>query len=133
MRAPAESFEIVATVPVVLDENGADPAADRLRGLFARFIGGMGPRGRNFHFNALARMGNEEVVTRVRDLWLQGRTAEAAAAVPTALIEQVALIGPAAKIREELAEWRRSPVTTLLVHLPPEVAALRQVAELVLG
>jgi len=133
VRVPDPGFEIVATVPVVLDERGADDAADRLRGLFARFIGGMGPRGRNFHFDALARLGNQEVVTRVRDLWLEGHTAEAAAAVPTGLIEQVALVGPAAKIREELAAWRASAVTTLLVHVPLEETALRQVAELVLG
>ena len=78
-------------------------------------------------------MGYEEVATRVRDLWLAGRVREAAAAIPTPMIEQVALIGPPAKIREELAEWRRSLLTTLLVHLPPDPAALRRVAEIVLG
>jgi F420-dependent oxidoreductase-like protein len=56
----------------------------------------------------------------------------AAAAIPTAMIEQVALIGPASKIRDELVEWRRSLLTTLLVHVTPEPAVLRQVAELVL-
>ena len=48
------------------------------------------------------------------------------------MIEQVALIGPAPKIRDELVEWRRSLPTTLLVHVTPEPAVLRQVAELVL-
>jgi alkanesulfonate monooxygenase SsuD/methylene tetrahydromethanopterin reductase-like flavin-dependent oxidoreductase (luciferase family) len=110
-----------------------EAAADRLRGLFARFIGGMGPRGRNFHFNALARMGYEGAATRVRDLWLEGRTAEAAAAVPTAMIEAVALIGPPAKIREELPQWRGSLLTTLLVSVPPDLGGLRRVAELLLS
>ncbi len=58
---------------------------------------------------------------------------ESAAAVPTAMIEQVALIGPAPKSRDELVEWRRSLLTTLLVHVTPDPAVLRQVAELVLG
>jgi hypothetical protein len=78
-------------------------------------------------------MGYESVATQVRELWTAGRTREAAAAIPTAVVEQVALIGPAAKIREELAEWRRSLLTTLLVHVRPEVTAVRQVAEIVLG
>jgi F420-dependent oxidoreductase-like protein len=131
-RARAEDFEIVGTVPVVVGDD-VEAAAGRLRGLFARFIGGMGPAGRNFHYNAFVRMGYEEVATRVRDLWLGGRTGEAAAAIPTAMIEAVALIGPAAKIREELSVWRRSLLTTLVAHVPPEPAALRQVAEIVLG
>jgi alkanesulfonate monooxygenase SsuD/methylene tetrahydromethanopterin reductase-like flavin-dependent oxidoreductase (luciferase family) len=131
-RAAEADFEIVATVPLIVDED-VETAAGRLRGLFARFIGGMGPRGRNFHYDAFARMGYEEVATRVRDLWLEGRAQESAAAVPTAMIEQVALIGPAPKIRDELVEWRRSLLTTLLVHVTPEPAVLRQVAELVLG
>ena len=121
----------LATVPLIVDDD-VEAAADRLRGLFARFIGGMGPRGRNFHYNAFVRMGYEEIATRVRDLWLEGRAEESAAAIPTAMIEQVALIGPAPKIRDELVEWRRSLPTTLLVHVTPEPAVLRQVAELVL-
>jgi F420-dependent oxidoreductase-like protein len=131
-RAPESDFEVVGTVPVVLDDD-VETAAGRLRPLFARFIGGMGAPGRNFHYNAFVRMGFEGVATRVRDLWLAGRAQEAAAAIPTAVIETVALIGPPAKIREELPAWRRSLLTTLLVHVPPEPAALRRVAELVLG
>jgi len=131
-RARAEDFEILGTVPVIIDDD-VEAAAGRLRELFARFIGGMGPSGRNFHYNAFVRMGYEEVATRVRDLWLARRTLEAAAAIPTAMIEAVALIGPPAKIREELSAWRRSLLTTLVVHVPPEVTALRQVAEIVLG
>jgi F420-dependent oxidoreductase-like protein len=128
----AEGFEIAGTVPLVLDDD-LEAAAGRLRPLFARFMGGMGSAGRNFHYDAFVRMGYEEVATRVRDLWLGGRIREAAAAIPTVLIEQVALIGPAAKIREELAEWRRSLLTTLLVSLPPDPVTLRRVAEIVLG
>jgi F420-dependent oxidoreductase-like protein len=131
-RAATADFEIVVTAPLIVDAD-VEAAADRLRGLFARFIGGMGPRGRNFHYNAFVRMGYEGIAARVRDLWVEGHPEEAAAAIPTAMIEQVALIGPPAKIREELTVWRRSLLSTLLVHVPPEPAVLRQVAELVLG
>ena len=131
-RAATEDFEIVGAVPVILDHD-VEAAADQLRPLLARFIGGMGPAGRNFHFNAFVRMGYEDVATRGRDGWIGGRPRDAAAAIPTAVIEQVSLIGPAAKIREELPEWRASLLTTLLVHIPTDPAALRRVAEIVLG
>jgi hypothetical protein len=49
------------------------------------------------------------------------------------MIEQVALIGPAAKIREELPHWRRSLLTTMLVHVPIDGPSLREAAEVLLG
>jgi hypothetical protein len=66
-------------------------------------------------------------------LWGQGQYEEAAAAIPTWVIEQLALIGPPGKIRDDLAVWRASLVTTLLVYVPLRTPILRQVAELVLG
>jgi hypothetical protein len=43
----------------------------------------------------------------------------------------MALIGPREKIREDLARWRESIVTTLLIS--GDSATLRAAAELVLG
>jgi F420-dependent oxidoreductase-like protein len=131
-RRSAEEFEILGTVPVVLRED-VDGAMDSLRRLFTRFVGPMGARGRNFHFEAWVRMGYEEVAVRVRDLWLAGRPEDAAAAIPASVIDELALVGPAPRIRERLADWRRSLVTTLLVHVPLDLRTLREVAELVLG
>jgi len=51
--------------------------------------------------------------------------------VPRRLIEEMALIGPREKIRDELARWRESLVTTLLIS--GDAATLRTAAELVLG
>ena len=51
--------------------------------------------------------------------------AEAAAAVPTRLVEQIALIGPADKIRHDLEAWRESLVTTLLVGGDPATITTR--------
>lgn len=51
--------------------------------------------------------------------------------MPTKLVEELALIGPADKIRHDLEVWRESPVTTILIAGPAE--RLRQAAELVLG
>ena len=129
VRRAGEDFEVIGAVPMVLHDD-TEAAADQLRPLFASFIG---PAGRNFHARAIARMGHEDIVTRVGKLWSEGDHREAAAAIPTWLVERLALIGPPGKIREELPAWRNSLLTTLLVHVPPRPQALRQVAELILG
>jgi hypothetical protein len=75
-------------------------------------------------------MGYEEDVAKIQELYLGGQKQEAAAAVPTKLIEQLTLIGPKDKVRHELDAWRDSIVTTLLIGGDPET--LRTAAELVL-
>jgi F420-dependent oxidoreductase-like protein len=129
VRRLDEDFEVIGAVPMILHDD-TEAAADQLRPVFASFIG---PAGRNFHARAIARMGHEDIVARVGKLWNEGSLREAAAAIPTWLVEQLALIGPPGKVREELPAWRDSLLTTLLVHVPPRPQALRQVAELVLG
>jgi hypothetical protein len=78
----------------------------------------MGPRGRNFYNDYAKRMGYEEAATRIQELYLAGDRAAAAAAVPEELIDAVALIGPAARIRDRLEAWkeagRRGHVGSLL-------------------
>ena len=76
-------------------------------------------------------MGFEADVDKIKELYLSGNKQEAAAAVPRALIEQLALIGPPDKLRHDLEPWRDSIVTTLLVA--GDAATLRTAAEVVLG
>jgi F420-dependent oxidoreductase-like protein len=129
-RRMPDSFEIACTVPFIPGDD-VDACASLVKPFLALYIGGMGAWGRNFHFDAVARLGYEEVATRVQDLYLDGRKQEAAALIPTALVEEIALVGPAAKLKEELAAWERSLVGTILIS--GDVALLRQAAELVLG
>ena len=128
-RAPAD-FEVCATVPLIVGDD-LEAAADMLRPFYALYFGGMGARGANFHANVPIRMGYEREVAEIQELYLDGKKAEAGAKVPTALIEELSLIGPREKIRDELARWRESVVTTLLVS--GDAATLRAAAELVLG
>ena len=51
----------------------------------------------------------------IQDLYLAGRKEEAEAAVPDALVDEVALCGPRERIRERLGEWSSSGITTMLV------------------
>ena len=74
----------------------------------------MGARGRNFYFDLACRYGYEEAAVRLQELYLAGRRPEAEAAVPDALVDEVALCGPPERIRERLAPWRAAGVTTLI-------------------
>jgi F420-dependent oxidoreductase-like protein len=129
-RRTAGEFEVAATVPLIITDD-VEAAADALRPMYALYFGGMGARGTNFHANVAIRMGYEAEVARIQELYLGGHKDQAAAAVPTKLLEKLTLIGPADKIRHDLEAWRDSSVTTLLVGGDP--ATLRTVAELVLG
>jgi F420-dependent oxidoreductase-like protein len=129
-RRSAADFEVAATVPLIVTDD-IEGAANMLRPFYALYFGGMGAKGANFHANVPIRMGYEKEVAEIQDLYLSGKKDEAGAKIPTALIEQLSLIGPPAKIRDDLEAWRESVVTTLLVS--GDADTIRAAAELVLG
>jgi F420-dependent oxidoreductase-like protein len=128
-RHTQATFEIACLVPILIADT-VEAAADMYRPVLALYIGGMGAREVNFHNNVFARMGYEGDAKVIQDLYLEGKKAEAAAAVPTQLVEDVALVGPREKIRDDLEMWRESVVTTMIVS--GASSQLRDIAELVL-
>ena len=92
-RRRRDDFEVLAFAPTVLADD-VEAAADAFRPYLALYIGGMGAKDMNFHFDVFARMGYEAEARRIQDLYLDGRKDEAAAAVPTAMVEDIALVGP---------------------------------------
>jgi len=126
----ASRFEVACGVTIVPGDD-AERCADRVRPFIALYAGGMGARGANFHFEVFARMGWEAEATKIQELYLAGRKDEAAASVPLAMVEDVALVGPIDKIRDELARWRETCITTMLVSGPSSVLGLY--ADLILG
>jgi F420-dependent oxidoreductase-like protein len=129
-RHGPDDFDVAATVPLIVDDD-VERAADSLRPFYALYLGGMGAKSVNFHANVAIRMGYEEAVREIQDLYLDGHKDQAAAKVPTRLIEELSLIGSPDKIRSELDAWRESIVTTMLISGGPD--QLRTAAELVLG
>jgi F420-dependent oxidoreductase-like protein len=129
-RRKAEEFEVAATVPFIVSDD-VEAASDALRPFYALYLGGMGAKAVNFHANVAIRMGYEREVDEIQDLYLGGKKDEAAAKVPRKLIDEMSLVGPREKIRDDLEKWRESIVTTLLVS--GDAATLRGAAELVLG
>ena len=96
------------------------------------YIGGMGAKGQNYHTKLMARMGFEEEAYRIQDLFFEGKRDEAIAAVPDSFADEISLVGPEGRIKARLEEWRKSPITSLLISArSPE--ALRQAADIVLG
>jgi F420-dependent oxidoreductase-like protein len=128
-RRSADDFEVIAFCPVVVSDD-VEKAADLYRPMLALYIGGMGAKEANFHFDVFVRMGFGAEAAKVQDLYLDGHKQDAAAAIPTGLVEKVALIGPKEKIRDELEAWKASMATTLLIA--GGVDTLRLMAELVL-
>ncbi|MFN8037394.1 MAG: LLM class F420-dependent oxidoreductase [Acidimicrobiia bacterium] len=126
-RRSFDDFEVAATVPVIFHDD-VEEAADFLRPVLALYIGGMGAREVNFHANVYARMGYEKEVAEIQDLYLAGKKDEAMARVPQSLIEETSLIGPKEKIRDDLARWEESVVTTILLYGDAET--LRTMAEI---
>ncbi len=127
-RHTAESFEVAVSVTAVIDDD-VEAAADRIRPLLALYIGGMGAVEANFHRNMFLRLGYEQECDKITELYLSGRKEEAIAQVSTAMVEEVALIGPKAKIADDLAAWQAT-IATSLVLMGADLPTLRTLAEL---
>ena len=102
---------------------------DALKPSVALYMGGMGAAEMNFHNQVFIRMGYEEVAVKVQELYLAGKKDEATALIPDELVEDLHIIGTPAEVKDKVAAWEDTGVTTLLVslHTPEEV---RRAAEL---
>ena len=128
-------FDVAPTISVVV---GDDLAACRLpvKMHLALYIGGMGAREKNFYNRYARDMGYEAEAIAIQDLFLSGRKEEAVAAVPDALVDEIALVGPLGRIRERAAAWRelgrQGRVGTLILGMqqPEHLAAI---ADILLG
>ena len=124
--SPVERFEVTATVPAVLGDD-VEQAADAVKPFIALYAGGMGARGVNYHRDALARLGYADALDEIPAHFLAGDRDRAAAAVPTELVRDVALVGTPDDLRAQLAAWKGAAVTTMLLQTDPR--GLVKVAE----
>ena len=123
-----EGWDLAAHVPVVVTDDVA-AGRDFLKPLLALYVGGMGAKGQNFYTRLAERYGYADAAAEIQDLYLAGKKNEAIAAVPDALVDEVALVGDRARIGDRLAAFRDCGVGTLILQArQPE--ALRLLAEL---
>jgi len=128
-RAAKAGFDIMPSTSVVVGDD-VNACRARVKSNVALYVGGMGARGKNFYNELARRYGYEDAATTIQDLYLAGKKAEAEAAVPDALVDEVALCGPRERIRERLAEWKSAGITTLMLR--GDLTAVRTMAELAL-
>lgn len=127
-------FDVAPYVRVAM---GPDLQAcrDTLKPELALYIGGMGARSKNFYNDVTRQLGYEEAAVKIQDAFLGGRRAEAMAAVPDALVDEVSLVGSPERIKDRLQAWkaagRTHEVRSMLLS-GANVEALRVVAEAVL-
>jgi F420-dependent oxidoreductase-like protein len=130
LRNLRPGFDIACTVTVSMHDDLAQ-ALLPIKWALGFYIGGMGAEQKNFHLNLIGRLGFGDAAAKVQKLFLAGDRAGAVAAVPDRLADEISLAGSAARIRDRLQAWKKSPVTTILAGTR-DVAALRVLAETLL-
>lgn len=132
-----ESLANFDVAPFVRLRMGEDLAAcrDSLRPELALYIGGMGARAKNFYNDFARRLGYEAAAAKIQDLYLAGHKKDAEAAVPDALIDEICLVGPPARIKDRMQAWKQlaSDHRVGTINLGgATIDALRVIAEAVL-
>jgi F420-dependent oxidoreductase-like protein len=125
-----QGFEIIYPMQMQITDD-LDAGRLEVKRSLALYVGGMGARDSNFHNALVVRLGYGAAAKTIQDLYLDGKKAEAVAAVPDELVDEIALVGPRDRIKARLAAWEESAVTGLLVW-PRSDADLAAFAELVL-
>lgn len=110
-----KNFDIVAGCTVAVGDNVKMLLAMQ-KPVLALYMGGMGAREKNFHNEMAVKYGYGDAAARIQELYLAGRKAEAADAVPDELCDEMSLVGPAARIKERYRAWDDAGVTTMLVQ-----------------
>jgi F420-dependent oxidoreductase-like protein len=109
-----KDFDTVATCNVIITDDVKAGLAATKPGT-ALYVGGMGARGKNFYNELATRYGYGEAAAKIQDLYLSGRKAEAEAAVPDEMADEMSLVGPVERIRERYKAWADAGVGTLLI------------------
>ena len=129
-----ENFALAPFCRVVVNDDLA-AARDGLRDYFALYIGGMGARDKNFYNDHAVALGYPDAAREIQDHFLARRRAEAAAAVPDRMIDELALVGPATRIKDRLEDWKdaaKGNRIDTLINVGPTPESLRVLAEAVL-
>ena len=105
-----ETFEIqagAAVDPHRRQRRRRQAALQRQKMGIALYVGGMGHSTMNFHNQHMVEQGYGDAAARIQELFLEGRKDEAAAAVPDDYVDERALVGPPARIKDALPRLGR--------------------------
>lgn len=107
-------LDVMVSAPFAITDE-PESALDGHRHALALYIGGMGAKEKNFSNALVRRYGYDAEAEVIQQLYLSGRKAEAAAAVPADLVRDTCLVGPVGYLRDRLAVYAAAGVTTLQV------------------
>jgi F420-dependent oxidoreductase-like protein len=129
-----KDFDLAPFVRIAMGDD-LDACRRTIKDFLALYIGGMGARGKNFYNDYACRLGYAEVAKKIQDLYLSGDKAAAIELVPDTLVDACSLVGPEARIREQLKTWKAAGAaghigTMIVTATTPQ--ALRVVAEEIL-
>ena len=111
---PSSEFDLIASCAVVITDD-VQGALSFIKPGLALYIGGMGARGKNFYNDLACRYGFEAAAKEIQDLFLDGKKAEAIAAVPDELADATCLVGSKERIAERYEAWKQSPCSVMLL------------------
>ncbi|MDF1602566.1 LLM class F420-dependent oxidoreductase [Nocardioides sp. YIM 152315] len=124
-------FEIAATCHLQVVDSAEEKAAvlDAMRPFVSLYMGGMGAKEANFHNQVFVRMGYEDLAAEVQKLYLGGEKDRATALIPDELVDDMHIVGTAGEVKERVAQWEETGVTTLLLSCR-SADEVRSIAEL---
>lgn len=131
LRHAKPGFQIAQLVIVNITDD-VEAGLMPIKASLAFYVGGMGARKANFHKELMARMGFEAEAERIQQLFFEGKREEAIAVVPSQFADEISLVGSVERIRDRLAAWRETPITTMLLATQ-DVNVMRTMAELVVS
>src|SRR5438270_7144310 len=109
-----DDFRICPSVNVMISDD-VESARNAMRPLLALYVGGMGSREQNFYNRLVSSYGFEAAAKQVQDLYLDGKRADAMAALPDELIDMVSITGTRDSARERIRAYRDAGIETLIV------------------
>ena len=111
-----DPLQVVAGGMVAIGEGPETKALlDFARPLFALYVGGMGAKGRNFYNDLACQYGYEKEAEQIQEMYLGGHKRDAEALVPLEWLEAANLVGPESYVKERIAAFAESGVTSLNV------------------
>ncbi|MCY4652838.1 MAG: LLM class flavin-dependent oxidoreductase [Dehalococcoidia bacterium] len=130
-----EDLDLQIPLSVEITDDVKEAGKRHARGYGFTF-GAMGSLRNNFYKNAFARQGFANEVNEVQRLWMARERDKARDHVPVELAMKANLIGTPAMIKERIAVYRDSGITTLRIGIPGEgvfekLETLAQVIDLV--
>jgi F420-dependent oxidoreductase-like protein len=130
-RRRREDFEVVANCQVVVTDD-APAVRQLLKPSLAHYIARMGAPDQNFHADLFRRLDFGDAVAEIVAASAEGRWHEAVDAVPDELVDEVAIVGDADRVRAEVARREEAGVSMLLVGCR-DVAHIQSLADTLWG